>query len=83
MNNMVDPAPYNKSENGYNRESGKKTLMFVGTIIVIIIILTVLSLFMIIRKSSVLIQSKTFEKSKQIETKPINKLSPVAPYTGS
>jgi len=40
-------SPYKSGENGYNRKSGNKTLIFVGICIVLIIILTIISFFII------------------------------------
>src|SRR4051812_13289819 len=66
-NNTPDiPAssqPYATNPGNYNRESGQKTLFFVGSLIAIVTILSIVSLLMINKKSNVLIQSNTIEKS--------------------
>lgn len=41
----------------YNRESGNKTLIFIGTIIALITILTILSLILMLRKPQILTSS--------------------------
>jgi|GEM_PF-2539516 len=47
----------------YNRESGEKTLIFVCVLILTITALSVVSLYLLNRKSQVLIQSNAIEKS--------------------
>jgi hypothetical protein len=59
------------SENGmpsdipgsYNRESGRKTLVLIGIIITLITVLSIASLLMINRRSSVLIQSTSTQSA--------------------
>ena len=53
--------PYATGPGNYNLESGRKTLYFVGTIIAIITVLSIYSLFTINKKSGVLIQSSTID----------------------
>ena len=52
----------------YNRESGKKTLVLIGVIITIVTILSISSLLMINKKSSVLIQNSSTEKTNKQPT---------------
>lgn len=56
---------YNTGPGSYNRESGQKTLIFVAILITIVTILVVITLFMINRRISVLIQGESIERQTQ------------------
>lgn len=58
------PAPQETSQ--YSKKSARKTLLFVGIIIAVIALLSVLSLLLIMRKSSVMIQQDNLEKQANI-----------------
>lgn len=58
-----DSFPYKTGEGSYNRESGNKTLIFVGIMITLIVILAIASIIMMNRNSSVKVQSNTIEKT--------------------
>lgn len=63
-------APTNPGWNGpYNRESGQKTLILIGVIITLVTVLSVLSLLMINKKSSVLAQTTYPKTSISNQTK--------------
>jgi len=47
--NTKQNFPYKTGDGGYNRESGKKTLMFVGVCLTLVVVLSVLSLILIIK----------------------------------
>ena len=67
--NQFNPTPITDSKNQsinnpgwngpYNRESGQKTLILIGIIITLVTVLSVLSLLMINKKSSVLAKTTT------------------------
>lgn len=44
-----EELPYRTGEGSYNRESGQKTLILVGICIVLVVFLTLLSLFLLNR----------------------------------
>jgi len=50
------PPPYSTQPGNYNRAAGNKTLVFVGIMIALIVILSIIVLVMINTKSSVLIK---------------------------
>lgn len=54
-------------QGSYNRESGNKTLIFVGILIIIIVILVIATMFMIHRRSSVLIQGETMQIEQTVK----------------
>jgi hypothetical protein len=63
-----NPPTTNPGWNGpYNRESGQKTLVLIGIIITLVTILSVLSLLLINKKSSVLAQTTYTNASQQIK----------------
>lgn len=53
-------------QNGYNRISGKKTLALVIILIALILFLTVYSVYLMLRKSSVLTKSTSYDKPMEI-----------------
>ncbi len=55
MAQTKETPPYKSGEGGYNRESGKKTLVLVAVCIAIIVILSLLLIFFIIQQSRVMI----------------------------
>lgn len=42
--------PYKTGEQGYNRESGKKTLFLVGTCILLIVVCLTISLLLLLKR---------------------------------
>jgi len=53
----TEPQPqYITGPGSYNRESGKKTLVFVSILIIVVTVLVLATMYMINRKFSVMIQ---------------------------
>lgn len=63
LHQSLQTQQYSTSPGNYNRESGRKTLYFVGTLIALVTILSITSLIMINKKSGVLIQSSSTDKT--------------------
>jgi hypothetical protein len=61
---------YSTAEGNYNGESGRKTLFLVATIIALVTLLSIISLLMINKKSSILIQSTSTEKQTPSKNSP-------------
>lgn len=77
------PLPYKTGDGSYNRESGKKTLAFVGVMIALIAILSISSLLMISKKSSVMIQSETDRQTIQPAATSMPSIEPTSPSESS
>jgi len=48
--------PYKLGDEGYNRQSGKKTLVFVGICIILIVFLFLFSIYLISQSSRIMIK---------------------------
>ena len=57
---------YRTGPGSYNRESGDKTLRFVAVLITIIVILVVLTLFLVNRRSSVMVQGISTQNEQTV-----------------